>query len=84
MILAAGAEGGAPRVRFDLSARTDLGARQPDESDESDDALTELGWAVVTPLASVSEDQRPEVGDMVEAAMGSASRCLETARGALR
>ena len=73
-----------PNLRLDLGGRADLGARQPDESDESDEALTELGWAVVTPLASVTEDQRPEVGDMVEAAMGSASRCLETARGALR
>ena len=84
LILAAGTEDGAPRLRLDLGGRADLGARQPDESDESDEALTELGWAVVTPLASVTEDQRPEVGDMVEAAMGSASRCLETARGALR
>ena len=81
LILAAGTEDGAPRLRLDLGGRADLGARQPDESDESDEALTELGWAVVTPLASVTEDQRPEVGDMVEAAMGSASRCLETARG---
>ena len=31
---------------------------------ESDDTLTELGWAVVTPLASVTEDLRPEVGEV--------------------
>ena len=53
---------------------------QPGNGDESDETLTRLGWAVVTPLASVTEDKRPEVGDVVAAAMASASRCLETAR----
>lgn len=75
LILAANAAGGGPGVRFDLSAQ------QPSNGDESDETLTKLGWAVVTPLASVTEDERPEVGAMVAAAMGSASQCLETARG---
>ena len=68
----------ARRVRFDLG----LEPAQPGNGDESDETLTQLGWAVVTPLASVSEDRRPEIGDMVAAAMASASRCLETARAA--
>jgi len=74
LILAAQAIDGGSKVRFDL------GAAQPGSGDESDETLTQLGWAVVTPLASVSEDQRPEVGDLVAAAMGSASKCLEAAR----
>ena len=74
LFLAAQAIDGGSKVRFDL------GAAQPGSGDESDETLTQLGWAVVTPLASVSEDQRPEVGDLVAAAMGSASKCLEAAR----
>jgi len=74
LILAAQAIDGGSKVRFDV------GAAQPGNGDESDETLTQLGWAVVTPLASVSEDQRPEVGDLVAAAMGSASKCLEAAR----
>ena len=73
LFLAAQAIDGGSKVRFDL------GAAQPGSGDESDETLTQLGWAVVTPLASVSEDQRPEVGDLVAAAMGSASKCLEAA-----
>ena len=76
LILAAEAVKGGSRVRFHL------GVSQLGDGDESDETLTQLGWAVVTPLASVTEDRRPEVGDMVAAAMGSASRFLETARGA--
>jgi 5'-nucleotidase len=74
LILAAQAIDGGSKVRFDV------GAAQPGNGDESDETLTQLGWAVVTPLASVSEDRRPEVGDLVAAAMGSASKCLEAAR----
>jgi 5'-nucleotidase len=74
LFLAAQAIDGGSKVRFDT------GAAQPGSGDESDETLTQLGWAVVTPLASVSEDQRPEVGDLVAAAMGSASKCLEAAR----
>jgi len=75
LIRAAGADDGGPRVRLDL------GFREPAEDDESDEALTGLGWAVVTPLASVSEDQRPEVGAVVAAAVASASRNLSAVRG---
>jgi 5'-nucleotidase len=46
------------------------------DTDQSDDALTQLGWAVVTPLASVTEDQRPEVGDFLTAALASAARLI--------
>ncbi len=74
LILAAETVDGGPRVRFDL------GASQPGNGEESDETLTELGWAVVTPLVSVTEDKRPEIADMVEAAMTSASECLKTAR----
>jgi len=75
LILAAQAVDGGPKVRFDL------GASQPN-GDESDEALTQLGWAVVTPLASVTEDRRPEIGDIVAAAMASATLRLEMARAA--
>ncbi|MGO9965507.1 MAG: 5'/3'-nucleotidase SurE [Acidimicrobiales bacterium] len=75
LILAAQAADGGPEVRFDL------GASQPN-GDESDETLTQLGWAVVTPLASVTEDKRTEIGDIVAAAMASASLRLETARSA--
>jgi 5'-nucleotidase len=80
LILAAQAVDGRARVRLDFGA-SDPGASKPDIGDESDETLTGLGWAVVTPLVSVTEDKRPETGDIVAAAMASASRCLETARG---
>ncbi|MGD0983870.1 MAG: 5'/3'-nucleotidase SurE [Acidimicrobiales bacterium] len=73
LILAAQAVEGGPRVRFDL------GALQPD-GDESDETLTQLGWAVVTPLTSVTEDRRPEIGELVAAVMASATESLEMAR----
>ena len=41
--------------------------------EESDDALTERGWAVVTPLVTVTEDQRRDVADFVTNALGSLS-----------
>ena len=58
-----------------------LGAEQrtgkdQEGSEESDDALTELGWAVVTPLTSVSEDLRSDVGDFLTEALLSASRLI--------
>jgi len=77
LIRAASSEQGGPEVRLDL------GFREPASDDESDEALTGLGWAVVTPLASVTEDQRPEVSDVVAAAIGSASQRLEIAREVL-
>ena len=73
LIIAAQPVDGGPKVRFDL------GASQPD-GDESDETLSQLGWAVVTPLTSVTEDKGSETGEIVAAAMASASRRLETAR----
>lgn len=52
-----------PRVQFEL------GFRPPDENDDSDEALSSGGWAVVTPLSSVTEDLRPEVGGVVTEAL---------------
>jgi 5'-nucleotidase len=60
-------------------ARETTALRTDDErasEEHSDDALSELGWAVVTPLATVSEDERPEVGDFVAAAIASACRLI--------
>jgi len=74
LIFAAEPVDGGPRVRFDL------GASQLRDGAESDEALTQLGWAVVTPLVSVSEDRRPEVDDLVTTAMASASQFLVAAR----
>jgi hypothetical protein len=73
LIIAAQAVNGGPKVRFDLGA-------SPSDGDESDETLTQLGWAVVTPLVSVSEDKRPETAEIVTAAMASAAECLEMAR----
>jgi 5'-nucleotidase len=73
LLLSAGPVDGGPQIRFDL------GAHRPDD-DQSDEALTQLGWAVVTPLASIREDQRPEVEEIVAAAVGAATTSLEIAR----
>ena len=42
----------------------ELGFGEPPPGDESDEALTALGYATV-PLASVAEDVRPEVRDAI-------------------
>ena len=70
----------------DLDVQLDLRGRDPAAGGsaggeaagggESDESLTELGWAVVTPLATVSEDHRPDVGTVVDAAIESASRLV--------
>jgi len=70
LIRAAGAEGDGPRVQLDL------GFAEPSDDEDSDEALTGLGWAVVTPLVSVMEDHGREVGDIVAAALTSATRRL--------
>lgn len=74
LIRAAGADRGGPGVQMEL------GFREPADDDESDEAITGRGWASVTPLASVTEDQRPEVGDVVAAAVSSAVKRLAMAR----
>jgi 5'-nucleotidase len=66
-----------PDVQLDLRAQGPE-TNKPTIDEESDDALTELGWAVVTPLASVTEDYRPDVGKVVDAALESASRIVGT------
>jgi 5'/3'-nucleotidase len=70
LIRAAATEEGGPNLQLDLRFRESA------EDEGTDEALTGLGWAVVTPLASVTEDHRPEVDDIVAAAVTSASRRL--------
>lgn len=43
----------------------ELGFGDPPPGDESDEALTALGYATVTPLASVAEDVRPDVREAI-------------------
>jgi broad specificity polyphosphatase/5'/3'-nucleotidase SurE len=76
LIRAAGARDGDPKVTLDL------GFREPADDEESDEALTGLGWAVVTPLASVTEDHRPEVADVLGEALVEVSQRL--GRGAVQ
>jgi 5'-nucleotidase len=44
----------------------DLGFVEPPPDDESDEALTAAGYATLTPLQGVTEDERPEVRDLVD------------------
>ena len=57
-------------------AETDPAVGNPAMTPESDDTLTEAGWAVVTALSSVTEDPRPEVGHFMHAAIEAASKLL--------
>jgi 5'-nucleotidase len=50
----------------------ELGFGEPPPGDESDEALTALGYATVTPLASVAEDVRPEVREAMGRLLSSA------------
>jgi 5'-nucleotidase len=74
LIRAAGAEDGGPRVEFDFEIP------HPAKDEQSDEALTGLGWAVVTPLISVAEDHRPEVAEFVASTVGSISQHLDAIR----
>lgn len=74
LIRTAASDESGPRVQLEL------GFREPADDDESDEALTGLGWAVVTPLASVREDLRPDVAHVVTAALASAVERLDDAR----
>ncbi len=77
LIFSARLQAREPEVQLEL--RSLLPAEGESAVDnQSDDALTAVGWAVVTPLASVSEDQRPDVGRVVSAALESASLLLGT------
>jgi 5'-nucleotidase len=62
-------------IEIDLHSEQPLNA-QHDRRAESDDTLTELGWAVVTPLTSASEDLRPDVDNFVTAALRSTSSLI--------
>lgn len=54
----------------------ELGFGEPPPGEESDEALTALGWAAVTPLASVAEESRPEVRQAVASALEHAVSAL--------
>jgi 5'-nucleotidase len=54
----------------------ELGFASPQRGDDSDEALSTLGYVTVTPLASVSEDLRPEVRDAVGQSIASAGIAL--------
>ena len=54
------------------SVRLELGFKAAAPEDESDEALTTRGYAVVTPLASVTEDRGDDVALVVETALGAA------------
>lgn len=54
----------------------ELGFADAPAGEESDEALTSLGYATVTPLASVAEESRPEVRSAVASALGDASTAL--------
>ena len=53
----------------------ELGFANPQNDDESDEALSALGYVTITPLVSVSEDCRPEVRDSINPAV---SRIADT------
>jgi 5'-nucleotidase len=74
LTLAPSENNSGPKVRLELAAR------QADADNESDESLTALGWAVVTPLASIMEDLRPEIGEAVAAAVAAATNCIEAAQ----
>jgi len=61
---------GEPRLQLDL------GFAEPQAGDESDQALTTLGYVSVTPLASVTEDIRPSVRDTIGSSIASVAAQL--------
>ncbi|MGO9198276.1 MAG: 5'/3'-nucleotidase SurE [Acidimicrobiales bacterium] len=64
----------------------ELGFGEPPPGDESDETLTALGYATLTPLASVAEEHRPDVRAAVAAALDDVGSALgidtETSRQA--
>jgi len=54
----------------------ELGFGEPPPGDESDEALTALGYATVTPLASVAEDVRPDVREAIGRLLSAAVKDL--------
>lgn len=67
-------------VIFDASGGTgmqlDIGFGKPEAGDDSDQAITALGYVSITPLASVSEDMRPAVCDSIRASIASTAARL--------
>jgi 5'-nucleotidase len=67
-------------VVLDESAHTrmqlDLGFAVPQAGDDSDQALTSLGYVSITPLASVTEDARPDVRLAVDTSIASVTARL--------
>jgi 5'-nucleotidase len=67
-------------VAYDLAGggrmQLDVGFGRPEAGDESDQAVTALGYVSVTPLASVSEDVRPDVSDSIRASIASTAARL--------
>ena len=54
----------------------ELGFADPPPGDESDETLTALGYATLTPLASVAEEQRPEVRSALAIALDDVGAAL--------
>jgi hypothetical protein len=54
----------------------ELGFASPQRGDDSDEALSTLGYVTITPLASVSEDVRPDVREAVGQSIASAGAAL--------
>jgi hypothetical protein len=61
----------------DMRMQLELGFAPPAPDDETDEALSTRGYVTITPLASVAEDDRDDVGD----AIGSGIRLAAGALG---
>lgn len=59
----------------------ELGFGEPPPGDESDETLTALGYATVTPLASVAEETRADVRSALSDALSRVAHRLEVPRG---
>jgi 5'-nucleotidase len=60
----------------------ELGFGDTPPGDESDETLTALGYATITPLASVAEESRPEVREAVSGALEKVAAALGLATDA--
>jgi 5'-nucleotidase len=60
----------------DLRVQLELGFAAPQHGDESDEALSTRGYVTITPLASVTEDERPEVSDAISHAISLTASAL--------
>lgn len=57
----------------------ELGFGDPPPGDESDETLTALGYATITPLASVAEETRPDVRSAIATALSEVGSSLGVA-----